>query len=271
MKNIKMYLFRINYFLMVLVPGLCVCGCAKQSTQKNGVQEIFYYANTSDVYSESIQLDSTNLLFNRYYPNKTLLEEVKCIKADSFICARFGRKVDWITHGPCVEYYEDGFPKQSYMVDSGLVLCPKITGEMVNHKIIVDIHKEKRSYKGEGEDTAAFDFHRFRVYVEGIPLAHYEVSIISRGNYMRDPLKCDYKLTASCTISPVPNSQIDTSTVEIDETLYQYILTEYDNKWCLRDSNGVQGYLFGIHYADTTGWIGETPRETVFVPFQSDF
>ena len=269
MRNKTISFEDIKTFLGVFSIGICMCGCAKQATCDE--KEVFYYAESDYVYSESIQLDSTRLLFNRYYPNKMLLEKMNHIKGDSAMSVRHGRHVDWAVHGPCMEYYEDGFPKQSYVADSGLLLWPYITGEMGPHKIIVDIQKEKCRFEGK-EGLDPFYFHRFRIYVEGIPLVHYFVSILTQeGNSPRGPLKCDYKRIATYQISPEPNSQKDTSSVEIDETLYQYILTEYDNKWCLRDSNGVQGYLFGIHYADTTGWIGEKPRETIFVPFQSDF
>lgn len=245
--------------LVALILGLCVYGCINQPSKSDRTKRV-YYANSDLVYWEETPIDSLKSHEVRYYPNKSLKEKAIYLKKDS---------LKSVAHGRCIEYYEDGFPKESYIADSGLLLCPRETGIMNGYKVLVDIEKTKNRYV---DSTNAFDYHRMRFYVENIPIAHYRMSIIAKDGELFPPTNYFEEVYSIYTLSDDPYCCKDTlKKVKIDETLYPYMLTEYDNKYCLRDSNGVQGYLFGVHFADTTGYIGMVPRQTIFVPFTSDF
>lgn len=213
-----------------------------------------YYKNNDSLYSkfEYFASDTTKCNYEDYYNDGSVMSTSTFIKKENG---------EWVCYKNCKCFYIDGFPKESYMCDSlGRALCPRETGVMDGYKIIVDI--DTNIYTQD-----SFIFHPMRIYVENIPINHYWIGIRDRktNSYLEIP-KLE-KIIKKYTISYPPYAENDTYIKEIDESLYYYAITESHEEYCVIDSMGTRGYVFGIYFADTTGYVGTSPKLTTFIPF----
>lgn len=246
--------YRIISLCMIVV----LCSCSH--LQEGMIDECSYYLNNESVYYRYSYLSSDTIKkeFKAYYNDGSLMETGKYIKT------KLGK---WVGYGEYRHYYKDGFLKESYKCDSsGVELCPRETGIMGGYKIIVDIDTSIFHQAMYQQDSVSF--HQMRICVENIPMGHYWIGLKDKGRdfYYEIPrLNTEIRKYAMC--NTLEHDAKDTFYVEIDESLYHYAITDWHDKDCAIDSMGMRGYVFGIYFADTTGYVGTEPKQTIFVPF----
>lgn len=241
----------MRILLYIIMALFCVC-CSSYNLEDNN--SVWYYLGSSKVFYKDDKSDSLNVPTWYYYSNGNLWQSVETVPYDTST---------YLFNGLYKEYYMDGFPKQSFVYDHGRKVNSVNKNEIPNYKIIVDINKDM---KIDTEDEDNFLYHEVRVYVDGIPFKYYGVSLIDSCGKIMGIGRCPRTL-ATYVVSHDSFECVDCREVTLDESLYQYLISEDDNRECVVNKEGVQGYIFGIFFKDTIGNISVEPDRTIFVPF----
>lgn len=239
--------------ILLCITTALFCACCSSYNPKDD-NSIWYYLGSSRIFYEDDKADSLNVPTWYYYSNGNLWQSVETAPYDTST---------YSFNGLYKEYYMDGFPKQSFVYDHGRRVNSVNRDEISKYKIIIDINKEMKVCTEDGDE---FLYHEVRIYVDGISFKHYGVSLIDSCGQIMGIGRCPRTL-ATYIVSHDSVECVDCREVTLDESLYQYLISEEDNRESVVNKNGVQGYLFGFFFKDTLEHISSEPDRTIFVPF----